>query len=142
MKNNKITITIESERELKKSYGEEMVSILSKLSPYARIFNEDNVAWSSDLEYNLAYLKGQQDFLNDKLRYNRFLFLNDVYETLGFSKTKIGAVVGWVYDEENPIGDNFVDFGIFQFHNKNAVNCKSGYFILDFNVDGEILSKI
>ena len=32
---------------------------------------------------------------------------------LGLPPTKAGQVVGWVYDAEHPIGDNYVDFGLY-----------------------------
>lgn len=89
------------------------------------------------------YLKNQEQYANDKLKAERHLFLNDVYEMLGFPKTKAGQTVGWVYDEDNPVGDNFVSFGIIDIPlNHDAINGYKCDFIIDFNVDGEILSKI
>lgn len=142
MCNDTVTITINNCERLKNSYGEEIGRILKGLSRYARIFDEDNLGWCLDPEYNLLYLRQQQNLANDMLKSKRYLLLNDVYKLLDIPKTRIGDIVGWVYDEENPIGDNFVDFGIYQIHNKKAVDCNSSYFILDFNVDGEILSRI
>jgi hypothetical protein len=60
-------------------------------------------------------------------------------------RTKEGAVVGWVYDEKNPTGDNFVDFGIYDTTKKNNVDFVNGLksgILLDFNVDGEIISTL
>ena len=56
-------------------------------------------------------------------------------------KTKAGHVVGWVYDEENPVGDNYVDFGIYDVRDPNKrafVNGLEQSIYLDFNVDGNI----
>ena len=62
---------------------------------------------------------------------------------LGFPRTKAGQVVGWVYDEKHTVGDNFVDFGLFNDINderKQAfVNGYERSVLLDFNVDGPIL---
>ena len=55
----------------------------------------------------------QQAYANKKLQAQGYLFLNDVLEMLGIQKTKAGQIVGWIYNEEAPIGDNYVDFGIF-----------------------------
>ena len=91
------------------------------------------------------FLKKAESFANDKLRINGYLFLNEVYEMLGIPKTKAGQVVGWVYDEKNASGDNFVDFGIFDINNPKARDFVNGYervIILDFNVDGVILDLI
>ena len=57
---------------------------------------------------------------------------------LGVPRRAIGQLVGWVYDENNPNGDNFVDLDIFNERNNNDKNV----FILDPNVDGYILDKI
>ena len=56
----------------------------------------------------------------------------------GVPRRAIGQLVGWVYDENNPNGDNFVDLDIFNERNNNDDNV----FILDRNVDGYILDKI
>ena len=57
---------------------------------------------------------------------------------LGVPRRAIGQLAGWVYDENNPNGDNFVDLDIFNERNNNDENV----FILDPNVDGYILDKI
>ena len=57
---------------------------------------------------------------------------------LGVPRRAIGQLVGWVYDENNPNGDKFVDLDIFNERNNNNENV----FILDPNVDGYILDKI
>lgn len=114
----------------------------NRYSEFARFFDDGCTGWSKDSEYNLMFLKHQQNHANDMLKSRGYLFLNDVYDMLGIPKTKAGQVVGWVYDEENPIGDNFVDFGIFDIYNEKARDFVNGYertILLDFNVDGNIL---
>ena len=92
------------------------------------------------------FLKHQQNYANEKLQKQGYLFLNDVYDMLGIPKTKAGQVVGWVYDEAHPdIYDNFVDFGIYDLYNEKArdfVNGREKSILLDFNVDGNILDLI
>ena len=64
---------------------------------------------------------------------------------LGFNKIPEGQVIGWIYDEKNPIGDNFVDFGIFDMNkepNIRFINGDERGIILDFNHDGNILDKM
>ena len=64
---------------------------------------------------------------------------------LGIPVTKAGQVVGWIYDEKNPVGDNYVDFGIFNIHrepSRDFVNGREPSVLLDFNVDGNILDMI
>ena len=80
---------------------------------FARIFDESCVAWTKSPEKNRFFLAEVERFANQKLQEQGFLFMNDVYEALGFDKTAAGQVVGWVFNEENPIGENYVSFGIF-----------------------------
>ena len=111
----------------------------------AKIWYEGNPGWSKDPEFNLMYLKKQQAYANDLLKSRGYLFLNEVYEILGFPRTAAGQQIGWIYDEKNPIGDNFVDFGIYDIHDEQKVNFVNGYersIILEFNHDGNILEYI
>lgn len=114
-------------------------------SDYARFFDESCAGWEKDAELNLMFLKRQQEYANEKLRANGYLFLNDVYEMLGFQKTKAGQIVGWIYDEDNVIGDNMVDFGIYDLYDEKKRDFVNGYersILLDFNVDGNILDML
>ena len=111
------------------------------ISDYSRIFYEGNPGWTKDPEMNLVYLKQQQNWANDKSKAKGYLLLNEVYDMLGFPRTKAGQIVGWVYDEKNPIGDNFVDFGIYNLDNPANIRFVNGderSILLDFNVDGNI----
>lgn len=111
-------------------------------SEYARFFDETCTGWTKDPEYNLTFLINQQRYANDLLKSKGHLFLNEVYDMLGMARSKAGQVVGWIYDEKNPIGDNYVDFRIFDVHNDRKRAFVNGYersILLDFNVDGNIL---
>lgn len=110
-------------------------------SPYAKFFDESCAAWQSDPEYNLMFLKAQQQYANDLLRSRGILFLNEVYDMLGIDRTQAGQIVGWIYDEECPVGDNFVDFGIYDMSKERVRAFVNGYeanILLDFNVDGPV----
>ena len=112
-------------------------------SDYAKFFDEASPYWQKDPEYNFMFLKSQQQYANDLLKAKGRLFLNEVYEMLGIEKTKAGQIVGWVYNPENPIGDNFVDFGIFDMSKERVRAFVNGYepnILLDFNVDGDVWS--
>lgn len=111
-------------------------------SEYARFFDDGCTGWDKDPEYNLTFLNHQQNYMNNKLRAKGHLFLNEVYDALGIPRTQAGQVVGWIYDEKNPIGDNYVDFGIYDLYkekNRDFVNGYERTILLDFNVDGNIL---
>lgn len=114
-------------------------------SDYARFFDDGCTGWTKDSEQNLYFLKCQQNYANERLQKKGYLFLNDVYEMLGIPKTKAGQIVGWIYDKKNPVGDNFVDFGIYNMNREKARDFVNGYertILLDFNVDGNILDLI
>ena len=116
------------------------------ISEYAKFFDEWNTdEHSKDPEYNLMFLRKQQDYANEVLKHQGYLFLNEVYDMLGIPRTQAGQVVGWIYDEKNPNGDNYVDFGIYDLHDqqkRDFVNGLERNILLDFNVDGVIYDKI
>lgn len=114
-------------------------------SEYARFFDDGCTSWEKDPEYNLMFLKAQQQYANDLLVSRGHLFLNEVYDMLGIPRSKAGQVVGWLYDQKNPSGDNFVDFGIYDIDrekNRDFVNGYERTILLDFNVDGNILEMM
>ena len=120
----------------------EVITISKDKSVYARCFDETCLGWERNAEYNLDFIMRQQDYANNLLQTQGYLFLNDVYKMLGFQASKAGQVVGWIYDEKNPIGDNYVDFGVHDLYDKQKRRFVNGYeksIWLDFNVDGNIL---
>lgn len=111
-------------------------------SIYGRFFDEYCPAWEKNAEDNLYFLRCQQSQANDLLQSRGHLYLNEVYDMLGLSRTKAGQIVGWVYNKDNPVGDNFVDFGIYDLYDEQKrlfVNGHERSIFLDFNVDGNIL---
>ena len=113
-------------------------------SIYARFFDVTSPEWSKEPEYNLIFLKCQQNWANDMLRARGHVFLNEVYDSLGIPRSKAGSVVGWVLSH-NGETDNYIDFGVFDKTNGRArefVNGRENAILLDFNVDGVIYDKI
>lgn len=113
-------------------------------SVYARFFDPISPSWSREPEYNLIFLKCQQNYANDLLRSRGHVFLNEVYDMLGLPRSKAGAVVGWLLSP-NGETDNFVNFGVFDGREQVArdfVNGLEGAILLDFNVDGVIYDKL
>lgn len=112
-------------------------------SMYARIFDESSVNWVRDAEYNRIFLQAQQSYFNQMLHARGHVFLNEVYDALGFDRSREGQVVGWFLGKD---GDNFVDFGVFD-HLSNErtrafVNGHEASVLLDFNVDGVIFDLL
>jgi hypothetical protein len=107
------------------------------LSVYARFFDESCSQWSKTPEYNLMFLKAQQNYFNDMLKARGHVFLNEVYDALGIPRSGAGAIVGWVIGK----GDDFIDFGLFDGDRpkvREFINGNERSIILDFNVDGVI----
>lgn len=90
--------------------------------------------------YNMLYLKGIQQMFNNKLIADGYVMLNDVYRELGIDTVPEGWQIGWIYDDNNPIGDNYIDFNLYEARNKNqrAVNDWEPVILMDFNVDGNL----
>lgn len=142
-------VEVEStDEEGNKVVNKEIVSTMNPVtdrSDYAKFFDAASDQFEKDAEYNLLFLRKQQEYANDLLRCRGYVFLNEVYEMLGIQKTKAGQVVGWIYDEKNPTGDNYIDFGIYNFNdeaNRRFVNGYEYNILLDFNVDGVIYDKV
>jgi hypothetical protein len=106
-------------------------------SQYARFFDKLCKNWQPEAEYNLAFLRAQQQYANDMLLARGHLLLNDVYDALGLERSYAGSVVGWVHGN----GDSYVDFGIYDGNNEKARDFVNGIehsILLDFNVDGAV----
>ena len=117
---------------------------LDHISEYARFFDAASRNFEKDPEYNMMFLRRQQDWANEVLKSRGHLFLNEVYDMLDIPRSKAGQIVGWVYDKNNTRGDNYVDFGLYQGNeaNRRFVNGLEYNILLDFNVDGPIYNLL
>lgn len=137
---------IETDENGKEKKAKKEVTVVDNPMPsdYARYFcYPEAKAAEPNADYNEFFLRAQQELANHMLRANGFLFLNDVYDMLGIEKSVAGQAVGWVYDKNaDDHGDNYVDFGVQEVFRKRSD--KPGdyekVFLLDFNVDGGILT--
>ena len=131
-------------KEKKVTKDIEVTEGIEGYSRYARFFDDASQYWTKDPEYNLMFLRAEQQYANDLLIARGRLYLNEVYDMLDIPRTTAGQVVGWVYDEKNPNSDCYVDFGIYNVYrqaNREFVNGYERSILLDFNVDGYILNR-
>lgn len=131
--------TIEKIKDEDGKSREVKVANPGKWSPYARFFDEGSRNWQRNAEMNKIFITVQQTYANELLRSRGHVFLNEVYDILGFEHTTAGAIVGWVLGDE---GDNFIDFGLYEAVNEKFVVGWDRNALLDFNVDGVIYDKI
>ena len=118
---------------------------LDNISEYARFFDATSNNFEKDPEYNMMFLRRQQDYANEMLKSRGHLFLNEVYDLLDIPRSRAGQVVGWVYDKDgNTNGDNYVDFGLYRNDQgtRRFINGLEYNILLDFNVDGVIYDMI
>lgn len=136
------TIVDEKGKEKKVKKTVDTVDPNTDKQPYVKYFTKSNPYWDDCSDYVELFLNSQQNYANDRLKVDKVLTLNDVYESLGFEKTKAGMVVGWTYDENNPDGDNFVEFTVRKVMIVNEYGENEPAYAIDFNVDGNIYNKM
>ena len=98
---------------------------------------------TEDVDYNIMHIKSTLDFYNNQLEVKEVVFLNEVYESLGFQPTQAGAVTGWSKDGR----DGYISFGRMIDSLTNGLSSPVDYkkgdpIILDFNVDGPVWTKL
>lgn len=122
-------------------------------NPYSALYSCGNRGWETNAVLNYDYLMTQQAYLNHKLQAQGFLFLSDVYDALGFDASMLGAdkvrashILGWIYDPNDSMRDNYVSFGLTNKNNITKPNVQKQIdhnepnFWLEFNCDGDILN--
>lgn len=122
---------------------------LSSITIYDRFFDEGNHMWRKDRQLNKAFLLSEQNYANDLLQIKGHVFLNEIYERLGFPQTPYGQLVGWVLKSPKQMAeekrDGYVDFGITDMSRKATrefVNETNPTLLLTFNVDGVVFDLI
>ena len=143
IKREEVVTTTKSGKEKVEVKETESIEIDEEYS-YGRHFTVGNPNWDgTDPMANLLFVRQAEHFLRAKLYKNGFLFLNDVYKSLGFKQTPSGQVMGWTvgYDDlsDFDLGYSFAsgeDLPI----PLNEGNSKGIY--LDIQPEGMIIEKI
>lgn len=129
---------------------------LAKHSPYARIFDPDHCPSFECSEdgldnfwYNGKLLKDVQHSFNHIIRYaqGNVVLLNDIYRTLGFKLSSLGATDGWhanivndklIFDNGCEEGIKFTLYPVWYYDEYSML--KKTY-IIDFNVDPKPVAR-
>lgn len=108
------------------------------IGPYHRWFDEKNPNYQRDHNANKNFLISIQKYCQIKLNMQGYLFLNDVYDMLGFPRCPQGQAVGWLRGCDAG-GNGIVDFGLRDGYRRPSVrdfqNDREYVVLLDFNVD-------
>lgn len=108
----------------------------------SRMFDESNPCWSPHNITNRAFLNAQMTLATDTLNSRGHIFLNEVYDMLGYEHTPEGQILGWILE-----GDEMgaVDFGLFEFNRKEVKDFVEGdvnKILLTFNGIDVIFNRI
>lgn len=131
----KISITGEDGKKKK-----EQVEVAGPGNMYSFRFDHKNINWNTTTDYNMMYLKNQEQYANDMFNARGHIFLNEILDLLGIDRVDYGQLVGWKVGN----GDNYVDFGtsVVLEPVKEGSEVLQEVFMLNFNVDGETWSQI
>lgn len=146
IKNQEVEETVVDEKGNEKKVKKTVQTVDGNtINGYTFCFDNGCPNWHKDAEHNKWFLIQQQNWANEKLKSQGYLFLNDVLEMVGIPKCKAGQIVGWLYKPEDPTRDGFVDFGLLDIKSEASrrfINGDERSVWLSFNVDGPIFDLI
>lgn len=145
---DKVTVKEETEDEngKKKTVKKELnVVDPTRHKAYIKYLTKTNPSWRNDMEYMKMMLRGKQSIANDMLREKTFMTMCEVLDLLQFSKDSLDEedfTVGWIYDLDNPNGDNFIEFDVREISVMNEDGEFEPALSIALNPDGIIIDKI
>lgn len=125
---------VELIEETSKGHKKVQASRPSMMGPYSVLWDERSSTFGSLPEYNLHFIKLQEQHLTDKLRSNGYLFLNQVYEAFDIPVTQNGQLCGWIIPSDK--SDDFVEIKWTEMYNQQRS------IMLDFNVAGMVYQML
>lgn len=128
--------TVDELRELMSgdNVGTDSAVIQLEKDNYSRFFDENNRLWMKGNVMNRFTLNNQRKYMYDLLVTRGYLFLNEAYDMLGFSRTKNGQLVGWTYEKRMTVNDIFA---IYRQYSEDKT-----LYLLKFKPQGIILDEI
>lgn len=121
-------------------------------SPYQRYFTRHNPHWDRSPDTMRFFFNSEMGAMNNLLKArahtNPFhvgiVTWNEVLERLGFDIPSDGSglVVGWMYDADQPYGDNYIEFDVKPCFVPGENGKLEQAYSIDFNVDGNIYKEL
>ena len=115
---------------------------------YCKFFDESSPLWTKSPDENKWRLAQAQREAQMKLQRDGYLFLNDVYRSLGIRETREGQIAGWIYEyhaDQPSEEETTVDFGLRNVNDEGVRTFVNGYspsVLLDFNANGHLRPNI
>lgn len=157
LKKKEVECVEETEKGEKKSIKKEIYD--ADMNTFR--MDDENFLWTKDTssEYdddeaiNLYKIRVASNQFTDYLRRHGYLYLDKVLDFFGLlddMSPQLRAkyhTIGWIYDEKDPIGDNYVDITFERVEANDTVETQNHFgrrsrfpgFILHFNHDGNIM---
>lgn len=98
-----------------------------------KVYDEETSRnWSPDPDVNAIFLQSVHNMCMDRLKYRGHVFLNDILDELGISRTSRGQLIGW-------IGSDGEDFWKLEYQIEGE---EAGPITITFLTQGEIYNNI
>jgi hypothetical protein len=107
-------------------------------SDYAVYFDCAKHGYGRNLDFARAFLRAQETFANNILQGRGHVFLNEILDNLDLDRTPAGQIVGWT--KNGP--DGYINFRVTEVDREYPDGRIEPDLVLDFNVEGDIWSKM
>jgi Tfp pilus assembly major pilin PilA len=134
-KESDIWLGIEEQTVTDEDGKKQKVKVAANPERHSRFFDQKCGNWKPDPDYNRFFLQSQQNFWNQRLNAYGYVFLNDVYESLGYERTSDGQLLGWTLDS----GDGYISFGLDDHLNVKNRDVLGWSQLLTFNIDTTVM---
>jgi hypothetical protein len=102
---------------------------------HKHVFDSSNLNWNTQMEANLIFLRGMEQYFNNQLRKMNLIFRNEVYSALGLPRTKEGQVEGWSLYETDEHDATYVQFKLYPDFDLKRI-------VIQFEDNGEIVNLL
>jgi len=134
-KESDIWLGVEEQTITDEDGKKQKIKVAANPERHSRFFDQKCGNWKPDPDYNRFFLQSQQNFWNQRLHAFGYVFLNDVYESLGYERTSDGQLLGWTVDS----GEGYISFGLEDHLNVKNRDVLGWSQLLTFNIDTTVM---